>query len=238
MGHGEIILSDCMLACSVMLDSSTPWTVACQAPLSVIFQERIMEWVAISFPGGSSWPSERTRVSCGSCFDRPVLYHWATWEALLPEGKGNRKGFGTCGLAELILRCSEHPSSSDLVKQLMGKACVLTTISCGERDESQALWARLACTRSKLWNPPLSVIKNLGSLSAWRTSEEAPWSRFGCDAFEGNTCVRSAWNTSFKRKKGSLVLDWPKSLFGFSYKMVWNNPSELFGQPDIFPIRN
>ena len=34
----------------VMRDSETPWTVACQAPLSMGFlQARILEWVAISF---------------------------------------------------------------------------------------------------------------------------------------------------------------------------------------------
>ena len=31
----------------------TPWTVACQAPLSMGFQARILEWVAISFSRGS-----------------------------------------------------------------------------------------------------------------------------------------------------------------------------------------
>ena len=29
------------------------------------------------------------------------------------------------------------------------------------------------------------------------------------------------------------VLGWPKSLFGFFHKMLWKNPSELFGQPSI-----
>ena len=35
----------------------TPWTVAYQAPLSMIFfQARVLEWVAISFSRGSSRP--------------------------------------------------------------------------------------------------------------------------------------------------------------------------------------
>ena len=43
----------------------TPWGVACQAPLSLgILQARILEWVAISFSSGSSWPKDRTWVSC------------------------------------------------------------------------------------------------------------------------------------------------------------------------------
>ena len=47
-----------------------PWTVACQAPLSMGFsQARILEWVAISFSRGSSWPRDWTHVSClGSGF--------------------------------------------------------------------------------------------------------------------------------------------------------------------------
>ena len=31
------------------LTLATPWTAACQAPLSGILQARILEWVAISF---------------------------------------------------------------------------------------------------------------------------------------------------------------------------------------------
>ena len=46
-----------------------------------IHQARILEWVAISFIRGSSWPRDWTRVSCISCVGRQILYHWATWEA-------------------------------------------------------------------------------------------------------------------------------------------------------------
>ena len=56
----------------------TPWTAACQAPLSMgILQSRILEWVAMPFSRGSSWPRDRTWVSCiaGGLF--PV---WATRE--------------------------------------------------------------------------------------------------------------------------------------------------------------
>ena len=46
-----------------------------------IFQARILEWVAISFSRGSSWPRDRTQVSCiaGRCFTL-----WATREVLQP----------------------------------------------------------------------------------------------------------------------------------------------------------
>ena len=53
----------------------TPWTAACQTPLSIqFFQARILEWVAISSKG-SSQPRDQTWVHCVSCTDRQILYH-------------------------------------------------------------------------------------------------------------------------------------------------------------------
>ena len=42
-----------------------------------ISQLKILEWVAISSSRGSSWPRDRTHVSC---IGRRILYHWITWE--------------------------------------------------------------------------------------------------------------------------------------------------------------
>ena len=47
-----------------------------------IFQARIMNWVAISFPRESSQPRDWTWVSWVSCIDRWILYHYTTWKAL------------------------------------------------------------------------------------------------------------------------------------------------------------
>ena len=60
----------------------TPWTAAHQAPLSMGFWifPRILEWVAISFSRGSSWPRDWTYIPWGSCTGRQIHYHWATWE--------------------------------------------------------------------------------------------------------------------------------------------------------------
>ena len=50
---------------SVVPDSETPWTAACQASLSMgLFQARILERVAVSFSRASSQPRDRTWVSC------------------------------------------------------------------------------------------------------------------------------------------------------------------------------
>ena len=46
-----------------------------------ILQARVLECLAIPFSGGYSQPRDGTCVSCISCNDRQILYHWATWEA-------------------------------------------------------------------------------------------------------------------------------------------------------------
>ena len=54
-------LRQCTKSC---LTLATPWTVACQgSSVYGILQARILEWVAISFSGGSSRPRNRTQVS-------------------------------------------------------------------------------------------------------------------------------------------------------------------------------
>ena len=53
----------------------TAWTIACQAPLPMgFFQARILEWVAISFFGGSFQPKDWTQISCTG---RQILPHCA-----------------------------------------------------------------------------------------------------------------------------------------------------------------
>ena len=56
-------------------------TMNCSLPSSSVHgisQARIMSWVAISFSRGSSWPRNRTWVSC---IGRQILYIWASREA-------------------------------------------------------------------------------------------------------------------------------------------------------------
>ena len=58
----------------------TPWTVACQAPLSMgILQARILEWVAMPSSRGSSQPRDQTQVSCTA---GRFFTIWDTREAL------------------------------------------------------------------------------------------------------------------------------------------------------------
>ena len=69
-----------------------PWTVACQAPLSMgILQVRILEQVAISFSRGSPWPRNWTQVSwiAGRFFT-----DWATREALSTQQEIKNSRYG------------------------------------------------------------------------------------------------------------------------------------------------
>ena len=52
-----IFTSRCCVSCSVMSNSVTPWTVARQAPLSIL-QARILEWAADPFSRGFSQPKD------------------------------------------------------------------------------------------------------------------------------------------------------------------------------------
>ena len=67
-----LVVNSCLTLCNSM-DCS-------QLGSSVhgIFQARILQWVAISFSRGPSWPRDWTHVSC---IGWRILYHWATREA-------------------------------------------------------------------------------------------------------------------------------------------------------------
>ena len=57
-GGGVLVAKLCLTLCDPMY---------CSLPVSSVHrtsQARILEWVAISFSRGSSWPSNRTQVSC------------------------------------------------------------------------------------------------------------------------------------------------------------------------------
>ena len=59
---------------------ATPWTIAYHASMTMgFFQARVLEWAAISFSRGFSWPNDRTRLSriVGRCFTV-----WATREGV------------------------------------------------------------------------------------------------------------------------------------------------------------
>ena len=62
------LLQSCPTLC-ISMDYSLPG-----ASVHGILQARLLEWVAISFSGGSSLPRDQTHISYISCFGRQVLY--------------------------------------------------------------------------------------------------------------------------------------------------------------------
>ena len=88
----------------------------CSPPGSSFSQARILEWVAIPFSRGSSWPRDQTHVSC---IGRQILYHWATWEDLptirhqdLHEATPTQlqRGCHPCGFKHKVLwNCAAWP---------------------------------------------------------------------------------------------------------------------------------
>ena len=56
-----------------------PWTVACQAPLSMGFSRKEYR-SQLAFPPPEDLPNQ-TLVSCVSCIGWQILYHSATWKA-------------------------------------------------------------------------------------------------------------------------------------------------------------
>ena len=79
-------MSQCVCMCSVVQSCPTlcgPMDCSLSGSfVHGIFQARILEWIAISSSKKSSGARDETLVSCISCIDRQILYHWATWEAL------------------------------------------------------------------------------------------------------------------------------------------------------------
>ena len=66
----------CVRACSVVSDSATPWTVSCQAPLSMGFpRQEYWSGLPLPYSWGSSRRRDQTHTSCRLlCYWR-ILYH-------------------------------------------------------------------------------------------------------------------------------------------------------------------
>ena len=77
-----------------------------------ISQARILEWVAVSFSRGSSWP----RKICVSCIGKWILYHRAIWEAPCPNSiRKNQRGSQDFGLSG-----KDNPFPSHIIEDKRG----------------------------------------------------------------------------------------------------------------------
>ena len=78
-------ISSVQFSHSVMSDSVTPWTVTCQALLSLGFLRQ--EYWSIYFSRGSSLLG----LNWVSCIGMQILYHWATWQPPIYMSTTNNK---------------------------------------------------------------------------------------------------------------------------------------------------
>ena len=63
------VTQSCLTLCDAM-DYASPGS-----SVHGIFQARVLEWVATSYSGVSSWPRDQIHISCISCIGRQILYH-------------------------------------------------------------------------------------------------------------------------------------------------------------------
>ena len=95
---GYVRTQSCLNICNPM-DCSLPG-----ASVHGIFQARILEWVAISYPRGSSWSRDWTQVSYISCIARQILYHCTTWKIL--KKKKKKKSPSSSAWTSIKYECS------------------------------------------------------------------------------------------------------------------------------------
>ena len=69
--QSHVVLYGGGLVVQLCLTLMTPWSLP-GSSVPGIFQERILEWVAISFFRGPSWTRDQTRVHC---IGRWILHH-------------------------------------------------------------------------------------------------------------------------------------------------------------------
>ena len=89
IGPGGGFVCVCVCVCVYLCTLSHIWLLVtpldCSSrgfSLRGIFQVKILEWVAISFSRGSSWPRDKTCISGVSCIGRQIiyqLYHLGGW---------------------------------------------------------------------------------------------------------------------------------------------------------------
>ena len=110
-----------------------------------ILQARILEWVAISFSRGSSWPRNRTLVSC---IAGRFLTDWATSEAL-----------STHSLLVHVVSLSLHLGHPCLAQRYSGDTCSTVLVLCWvSLGVQRALVGVGAQERSGAWDPHCSGI--------------------------------------------------------------------------------
>ena len=137
-------------SCSVVSDSTTPWTIANQATLSLgILQARILEWVVMPSSRGSSQPRNKT---CISCIAGRFITIWATRESLYASKESESEVPQSCPTLCDPMDCSLPGFSVHGILQARGLKWVTISFSRGSswpRDRTQVF--HIGGRRFNLW---------------------------------------------------------------------------------------
>ena len=147
-----------------------------------IFLARILEWVAISFSRGSSWPRDRTHVSCVFCIAGGFFTCWAIREALIIIISHNsvhgELGQGPVGLAYFCCPFSVASSFATICTRVASAGIIgLTDLAFSKAPPSmgfprQEYWRGLPCPPSG--DLPYSGIKSASPISSALQADSLP----------------------------------------------------------------
>ena len=136
----------------------TPWTVAHQSPLSLVFP-RQEYWSDLPFSSPGQLPAPGIKPK-SPCLGRQLLYHWVTWEA---HTVYNRTVFSDFFTLRHLLICSM--SSKDRVKSSAFKHSAASWEP--DKNWSSGLWGQSESRRLGLGTK--------GTSKKWAQTSHAPF---------------------------------------------------------------
>ena len=178
---------ECVLSCLVIYNSiPTPWTVACQDPLSMEFsRQEILEWGAISSSSGSSWPRDQP---CVSCIGRQVLHPEPPGPAMKTPGCVGSSDFGTVGAVVVACRLG-FPAAHGI---FLGRGG--TRVPCIGRWILNH-WSTREILGLLLYRicHSLGIVPSLSYVLIHSLFPQALWNRFGYDLQFTDKDIESEW---------------------------------------------
>ena len=139
-----------------------------------LLQVRILEWAAISFSRGSSWPRDGNCFSCVSCMGRWVLYHQRHLELVCNCSQFH----GLTGLSDMVLW--RHTASTKatvilgpswaIISEMAHSAASGPLVGMARRHDSTGPW--------DIWTSRSLFVASLLSLSTWFLSPAGSWNPY------------------------------------------------------------
>ena len=135
-----LAIQSCLTLCDCM-DCSPPGS-----SVRGIFQARILEWVAISYSTGSSWPRDGTCISCAS----PVLQ--VNFSLLAPPGKP--------GFTHTTFLIRQKNQNEELIGDYQGLGMVFSVFMASLIMIAQ-IWKQSKCLSAGEWTKKLRYIHTI-----------------------------------------------------------------------------